>query len=199
MLQFRNTELCFLQGHVHQAREGIEHTERLLGTHTNAAAGLAALYGLRAELFEFEGALDEAESAQRQACGYLSQTRRLGPLLGALGQWVWIRHKQGTESSVPWLFKAIDWSRQRGLMSTTARLMSMHATLCVDDVESQTLFHQAWVLADQHQLPRTASVCRYVYLCRHPNAADVKGVSERALADAKISVPLRILIERQMC
>ena len=60
--QFRNTELCFLQGHVHQAREGIEHTERLLGTHTNAAAGLAALNGLRAELFEFEGALDEAES-----------------------------------------------------------------------------------------------------------------------------------------
>ena len=57
-----------------------------LGTHTNAAAGLAALYGLRAELFEFEGASMRLNRRSRQACGYSCQTRRLAALC-ASGQW----------------------------------------------------------------------------------------------------------------
>ena len=196
---FRKTELLHLEGNVDEALRSIAHTRSLLDSQANADAGLAALCALKSELFVLSDSLEEAEEAQRQACVYLVNAARLGPLLGAMTQWVWVRHLQGLNNDWSWLNEAYEWCIERHLMSTAARVSSVRGLACDSEEKGRPFFVGGWELADQHHLPRTASMCRYIYALQYQDAVDRTSILQRAYTDANISRPLRILIERQMC
>ena len=110
-----------------------------------------------------------------------------------------MRHRLGLENERSWLARATEWCMERNLLSTTVRLLSARGAVHDDVALGRLLFQQSWELADQHCLPRSASMCRYLYALQYPYSDDLAAVLQRAHTDAGISTPLRILIERQMC
>ena len=152
----------------------------------------------RGELATITGNWALAEASFVEAMDLYAKEKRLGLVLMGWSRLAWVYCETGRALPKAAVLKAQKWAEERGLAALGAGLK---LAVAIDTEQSQqhAAFRGAWERSEGLGYSLQAARARFLFARCMPSHPEVKMRLSEALALARISQPLRVLIEREMC